>query len=79
MQEDHGAITITHNGKSYSGRFYTIRDIIVVSHHGATRSAESIGGTAYGMACQLLLEIIVRERRGVPDPEESHPDLDKPA
>lgn len=61
------SVTIEYEGKTYSGTYKVIGPKVVVSHHSATNRGDSGGLPAEGLAQQLLFEIVVRHKNGVPD------------
>lgn len=58
---------LEHKGRTYSGHFRVIGDVVEVFHHRIPKRADLGGLPASSLARQLLHEIVVREGRGTPD------------
>lgn len=61
--------TLEHNGFMYTGQYCVVGPTITVFHHNVSKQATLGGLQAAHFARQLLFEIVVRERRGIPDPK----------
>lgn len=67
-------ITITYEGRNYSGTFRVIAGEVAVFHHLATKRAPIEPYPPALLAKQLLFEIVVRAGLGVPDHEAPNQD-----
>lgn len=58
-----------HKGRLYSGYFRVVGKDVIIFQHQATKKATRHEDPPHLLAQALLFELVVREGRGVPDPE----------
>lgn len=67
---------LQHQGRTYSGTYQVRGEDLVVFHHNATKQGSLHGLDPAAFSLQLLFEIVVRDGKGIPDPEQDTPSTD---
>lgn len=66
----HKTPKLQHQGRTYSGTYEVRGEDLLVFHHNATKRATLHGLDPDSFSQQLLFELVVREGKGIPDPED---------